>query len=320
MKDNNNNNKSKCTFCLPDFSRIFKRYTALKIVSILLGVYIAVYSYAPVGTFGNTGGFVSPNGYIVGSSEANELNCKPAWYGNIYTRGSCRPILAVNDLQMLCLGVTRVSAFFMYPSLVLVFTTKLRATMEVVMKSPLSLFTYDDLHELHVFTGWVVVFDGIVHTIFHIIRWSNQGTMNLMFDTRTGISGFVCAICILLIGVPMMFEALRKRMAFEVRKYLHYFFVVFCIAMSFHAPLSTIPNGGFACIIFPTLITWYVLDAMYVYLFWTERIDTTTFHVVKTGVMLTIQVSENFQRRGESGGYCYINFPWISRSEVCCVS
>ncbi|KAL7532450.1 hypothetical protein ACHAXR_004635 [Thalassiosira sp. AJA248-18] len=309
MKDNN---KSKCTFCLPRFSRIFKRYTALKIVSILLGVYIAVYSYAPVGTFGVTGGFVSPNGYIVGDSAANELNCNPG-YGNIYTRTSCRPILAENDLQMLCLGVTRVSAFFMYPSLVLVFTTKLRATMEVVMRSPLSLFTYNDLHKLHVFCGWVVVFDGILHTIFHCIRWANQGTMNLMFDTCTGISGFVCAICILLIGVPMMFEALRKRLAFEVRKYLHYFFIVFCIAMSFHAPLSTIPNGGFACIIFPTLIIWYVLDAMYVYLFWTERIDTTTFHVVKTGVMLTMQVSESFQRRGERvGGIVTLTFPGLA--------
>ncbi|KAL7523793.1 hypothetical protein ACHAXR_001634, partial [Thalassiosira sp. AJA248-18] len=185
--------------------------------------------------------------------------------------------------------------------------------MEIIVQSPLSMFSYDDLHELHVYCGWVVVFDGVLHTIFHFIRWADQGNMNLVFGTRSGISGFVCVICILLIGVPMMFEAVRKRMAYELRKYLHYFFVVFCIAMSFHAPLSTIPNGGFACIIFPTLILWYTMDSLYVYLFMTERIDTTTFHVVATGVQLTMTVSERFQRGGESGGYCYVNFPWINK-------
>jgi len=299
-------------FAVPSFlKKLFKRYTTLKIISVLLGVYIAIWSYAPAGTFGITGGFVSPSGYIIDTASEERTE-----EGVILTRGSLRPIVAENALQMVCLGVTRVSAFFMYPSLIMVFTTKFRATMEVIMTSPLSMFTYDDLHELHVFCGWIVVFDGVLHTIFHCIRWANQGNMNLIFDTRSGISGFVAVICILLIGTPMMFEAFRKRINYEVRKYLHYFFVVFCIAMSFHAPLSTIPNGGFACMIFPTLIIWYTLDSLYVYIKMTEKIDTTTFHVMKTGVQLTMTVSESFQRRGESGGYCYINFPWISKSEV----
>jgi len=288
----------------------WRRYGVLKAVSFLLALYIAIWSYAPVGTFGTTGGFVSPNGFIIDPASEERTD-----QGVILTKGSLRPIVATNVLQMICLGVTRTSAFFMYPSLVVVFTTKFRATMEIIMQSPLSMITYEDLHELHIYAGWVIVIDGILHASFHCIRWINQGNMYLMFDSRSGCSGFVVTICICLIGFPMMFEVLRSRMKYELRKYLHYFFVVFCIAMSFHAPLSTIPNGGFACIIFPTLIIWYVLDTLYVYLFWTEKIDTTVFHVVATGVQCTMHVSEKFQARGVSGGYCYVCFPWINTNQ-----
>lgn len=39
--------------------------------------------------------------------------------------------------------------------------------MDVILQSPLSMFTYDDLHELHVFCGWVVVvLGGVLHTIY----------------------------------------------------------------------------------------------------------------------------------------------------------
>ena len=293
------------------FLAYWKHYGALKAFSFILACYILTWSFAEVGTFGTTGGFVSkPPGYIIDPASEERTEA-----GIILTKGSERPIVAANDLQMFCLGVTRASAFFMYPSLVLVFTTKFRATMEIIMQSPLSMFTYQDLHELHIYCGWVIVLDGVLHTIFHCIRWGNQGNMYLMFDTVSGISGIVCIICILLIGIPMMFEAFRKRIAYELRKYLHYFFIVFCIAMSFHAPLSTIPNGGFTAIVFPTLICWYALDALYVHLYMTEKIDTTIFHAVATGVMLTMTVSESFQRRGGSGGYCYVNFPWINKNQ-----
>lgn len=32
-----------------------------------------------------------------------------------------------------------------------------------------------------------------------------------------------------------------------------------------------------------------------------------------TGVQLTMAVSKKFQKRGNSGGYCYVNFPWINK-------
>lgn len=292
---------------------IWKHYATLKIISVCLLLYIAAFSYAPIGFFGQYGGFTTITSH--GAWVIDPNNPENTAVGLILTKGSYRPIVAENVLQMFCLGVTRASAFFMYPSLIMVFTTKFRATMEIIMRSPLMMYTYDDLHELHIYCGWVVVLDGLVHALFHIIRWTSHGNMWLFFGTRTGLSGFVITVCTVIIGFPMMFEPLRKRMQYEVRKGLHYFFIVFCIAMSFHAPLSTIPNGGFAPILFPVIILWYMFDNLYVNLFMTEKIESTIFHVVPTGVQLTMTVSARFQSWAGSGGYCYVNFPWISKRE-----
>jgi hypothetical protein len=89
----------------------FKQYGALKIASIVLVGYIALFSYTTVGTLGYAGGFVDPDvGYII---DANSPERTAA--GVILTRTVERAIVAEKDFQTVCLGVTRVSAFFMYP-------------------------------------------------------------------------------------------------------------------------------------------------------------------------------------------------------------
>jgi hypothetical protein len=50
-------------------------------------------------------------------------------------------------------------------------------------------------------------------------------------------------------------------------------------------------------------------------LFMTEKIESSIFHVVPTGVQLTMEVSERFQSSGQRGGYCYVNFPWIDKTQ-----
>lgn len=291
---------------------LFSHYGALKVVSIMSAIYIAVMSYAYVGTFGSYGGFVDPIvGFVIDPNSAERTDL-----GVVLTKGTERAIVATNEFQMICLGVTRASAFFMYPALIFIFTTKCRATMEFIQHTPFSLFTYQDLHELHIYCGWVIFVDGILHTAFHIARWSDQGNMYLLYEHFSGISGIFIFTSLLCICVPMAIEPVRKKMGYELRKYLHYFFVVFCVALAFHAPLSTIPNGGFAPIVFPTLIIWYTLDATYCYFALTEKITSTVFHVLPTGVQLSMTVSEKFQSRGGgNGGYCYVNFPWIDKKE-----
>jgi hypothetical protein len=89
----------------------FQTYRAFKVVSLFLAGYIALFSYCYVGVLGDAGGFVDPDvGYVIdpNSDERTEA-------GVILTKGVERAIVASNDFQMVCLGITRASAFFMYP-------------------------------------------------------------------------------------------------------------------------------------------------------------------------------------------------------------
>jgi predicted ferric reductase len=210
-------------------------------------------------------------------------------------------------LTNLCSIIRRCAA------LVMVFMTKFRATFQFISKTPLTLFTYEDLHELHVFSGWTILVNGMTHAAFHIARWISQNNVALLWKHFSGISGLIVTVAMCLICFPMLIY--KHKVRYEIRKGLHYFFILFCLAMCFHAPTSAFPNGGFSTWGFTILILWWILDYSYCLCYMTEKIDSTIFHVVPTGVQLTMRVSNRFQKTGVRGGYCYVNFPWLSRYE-----
>mmetsp|Transcript_17210 Transcript_17210/g.32305 ORF Transcript_17210/g.32305 Transcript_17210/m.32305 type:complete len:338 (+) Transcript_17210:752-1765(+) len=150
-----------------------------------------------------------------------------------------------------------------------------------------------------------------VHTIFHILRWISQGNISLLVTSAAGITGLITITLTPLIAFPMMY--CRKSIRYEIRKGLHYLFYIFAITMCFHVPPSAIPNGGFLPYILGGSIVAYALDTFYVSLFMTERVETTSFHVLSSGVRISMPVSERFRRNatGRRGGFAYINLPWI---------
>eukprot|EP00980_Cylindrotheca_fusiformis_P023059 scaffold10086_cov72-Cylindrotheca_fusiformis.AAC.1 len=74
------------------------------------------------------------------------------------------------------------------------------------------------------------------------------------------------------------------------------------------------PNGGFAPYIFGTLLVWWTLDNIYVQWYLTEKIQSSRFYVLPSGVQLTMAVSERFQSWGP-GGYCYVCLPWVNQHQ-----
>jgi NAD(P)H-flavin reductase len=73
------------------------------------------------------------------------------------------------------------------------------------------------------------------------------------------------------------------------------------------------PNGGFIAPVLGSCIVLYTLDACYVYFFMCEKIETTAFHVLSSGVRISFDPSDRFQKSiVKRGGYAYINIPWIS--------
>ena len=168
-----------------------------------------------------------------------------------------------------------------------------------------------DEHKLHTYCGRFIAIDVWIHTIFHLLRWGHQGNIKLLWTCAAGLSGLVAVVVTPLITIFMLF--FKTRISYEVRKGLHYLFYPFAIALCFHVPPSGIPNGGFIAYVLGFSIAVYTLDRMYVVFFMTERIDTSQFQALPSGVQMTMKVSDRFQRCGEKGGFGYVCLPWIDR-------
>lgn len=146
-------------------------------------------------------------------------------------------------------------------ALVMVYVSKLRVTAAFLKTTPLSMFSYKDTHELHVYCGWVIVFFSAIHTFFHLARWGVQGNLYLLTHHVSGVTGLVIVLSCACICLPMLF--FRDTLKYEIRKNLHYLFIVFGLALCFHTTPSAMPNGGFTCPVFGTLLIWWMIDASY---------------------------------------------------------
>ena len=141
------------------------------------------------------------------------------------------------------------------------FVSKFRATTAFLAQTPLSMFMEGDLHELHIYCGWTILICSLIHGVAHVVRWAAQGHLSLLHSHFSGITGMIIFLSMILICIPM--TIFRKTIQYEIRKYLHYFFLVFALALCFHSPKSAIPNGGFA---------FYELEVFLCGTCWTHRI------------------------------------------------
>jgi predicted ferric reductase len=288
-------------------------FKCVKLCQLLCGMYILIVTFTDVGTLGIFGGAMDPaSGFIIDPNSQENTNAGIIQYSHL-NKVVSRAIVANSLFQQILLGISRFSAFSMYPATILVFYSKLRATQAVISKTPFSVFCISDTHQLHRYCGMIIFLDSILHTVCHLLRWALQKNLYLVFFHQSGVTGLIVIVSTIFIAVPMTF--LKRHLTFEIRKYSHYMFWIFCSAMTFHAPFHALPNGGFCAIIYPLLMTAYALDALYVKCCMSERISTVKYKVLKSGVELTMPVSERFQKNLLSGGYGYIMFDWIDKHQ-----
>ncbi|CAJ1952236.1 unnamed protein product [Cylindrotheca closterium] len=282
------------------------RFKWLKLTQLLLATYIGILTFADMGP---PGGLRDTETGLIMDKASPERTAK----GLILVNGTERAIVAASLTQVACIGVARLSAWLMYPTLVMVFFTKFRATIGFLSTTPIGMYMHSDSHEVHVYCGWSILILASIHSLAHLVRWTEQGNLSLLFYHFSGLTGFFIISSCLLICIPM--TLFRKRIKYEVRKFFHYLFIVFALALCFHTPTSAIPNGGFTFWVFGTLLVWYFLDFMFCQFFMTEKIETTKFSVLPSGVRVTMEVSERFQKIGAHGGICYICLPWVSKNQ-----
>lgn len=165
---------------LTSFLREQYHWRYVKMAQIGCVVYIVIY------TFGDFRGATVRNqdGFVV--DPVSEERTAAGLLGDAE-----RPIVATNVFQMVCISIARITAFYMYPTCVLVYLSKLRATTNLIAKTPLGMFVCDDWHDLHIYCGWSIFVNSILHSIFHIIRWVDQGNLLLLVTNRSGLSGLI---------------------------------------------------------------------------------------------------------------------------------
>lgn len=111
--------------------KLVPSFVSVKLAQILCVVYIltVTFKYAPVGLRDpSTGNIVDVN------NATNTAN------GVILINGDYRPVVAQGTYELLCLGISRTSAFSMYPVMVLAFLTKCKAALNYLEKTPVSMF------------------------------------------------------------------------------------------------------------------------------------------------------------------------------------
>jgi hypothetical protein len=84
------------------------KYKMIKLLQCLLAVYIGILTYADIGPPGGLRD--AETGLIIDQTSNHRTE-----HGLILVNGSERPIAATTFFQVVCIGITRMSAFFMYP-------------------------------------------------------------------------------------------------------------------------------------------------------------------------------------------------------------
>ena len=143
------------------------------------------------------------------------------------------------------------------------------------------------------------------------MRWANQGNIKIIIESRAGITGLIATIVLPLISCLMLFDYLKRKISYEIRRKFHSLFYLFAIALCCHVPTSAMPTAGFIGPVMGFTLIYYFLDASYVSLFMTEKIQTPVFQVLKSGVQITMNVSSSFKKRSDQGGFVYVCLPWV---------
>ena len=134
-------------------------------------------------------------------------------------------ICATDKLSMVLLALARCFAFFDYPLYMMMFLSKAHNVNNVRRRTILrEWIDFSDMHHIHSIFGVVVGMETMFHSFFHMLRWGINNDIQLLWTTKTGITGLIASSVTPLIAWPMVVPRLKTLLRFEVRKGLHYLF------------------------------------------------------------------------------------------------
>ncbi|KAL7492753.1 hypothetical protein ACHAWT_001766 [Skeletonema menzelii] len=249
-----------------------------------------------------------PYGLMMTSAEVAELGVASGCDDDL-ERCVCprETICATDKLSIILLALARCSVFFDYPLYMMMFISKAHNLNNHLRRTFVrEWIDFGDMHTVHKIFGLVVGIETMSHSFFHLLRWSLNNELSLLWQSTAGVTGFIAAFVTPLICWPMVVPFLKRRISFEVRKGLHYLFIVWAVALLFHAP-SRIPW----LIGIPALV--YVSDHMFGYSMKNNLVETAYFERYgENGVALHFDNPKSWENRSPTS-FVLIMCPWISK-------
>ena len=249
-----------------------------------------------------------PYGLMMTSAQIAEIGIAPGCEGSLDRCISPRAtVCATNTLSIILLALARCSAFFDYPLYMMMFLSKCHNINNICRRTVLREWVdFGDMHKVHQIFGIIVGIETMFHSFFHMLRWGLNSDIDLLWRTATGISGLVALVITPLICWPMAVPAIKERLAFEVRKGLHYLSIAWAIALLFHSKSMI-----FYLIGIPALM--YLVDYLFGYFVRNSLIENAFFERYgENGVALHFQNPHNWDKQPKTS-YVYLMCPWISK-------
>ena len=215
-----------------------------------------------------------------------------------------RTLCAESTFELSMLFISRTSAFYLLPPLIVLFWSKFRASATFLSKTVVSLhFPLAGTHDLHALCGRMVCYAAVVHTIAHLLRWSVRTEAIMVFTTMTGFSGLVAFAACILVGASMAAPSrLRQRFSWEARTTAHGLYWVMVVALMFH--------HWFLRLALLVVFGCYLTDRVYCIFCMTEHIEVSEFTWVGSGTLVTFDTPSTTI---SGKGYVEILVPFLSK-------
>ena len=220
-----------------------------------------------------------------------------------------REAVCATDIQdFILLLMSRLSIYFVYPYIMLLFLSKASYLVAMLQSKIYSVyFDFSNMHNIHKIGGVGVEVASWMHFICHLIRWARRSEMHFFLQNTSGLTGTIAISIMPLVTWPMSVSFIKKRLCYEYRKSLHYLSWVWGFAIIFHAPATKI------CWIIGFSVLIYFLNYLLVLHFGTFLVESTSFRRVGTGTLLSFENPKGFEVSGAS--YILVMSPWLGKNE-----
>ena len=146
----------------------------------------------------------------------------------------------------------------------------------------------------------------LIHTVFHVLRWSERGEADMLVKTSVGVTGAIAALTLIpIVGLMAMPARFKKKIRWETRKAAHMLCIVFGVVLCFHTLRLAIFMG--------VIMGLYTIEKLIAHCILTHKIQSSHFRRLPSGVQLTFKNPPGW--RVDQTGYVNIAVPWISRYE-----